>query len=62
MRGCVSSTQVICISVRVFTVDRSFRIEVLDHNFPESLKRNFQSQAEEIARQCVQAPIKKTLK
>ena len=35
------------------------RVEITGHNFPESLKRHFLSQAEEIARKCVQPPLKK---
>ena len=43
----------------VFTVDWPSRVEITYHNFPESLKRHFLSQAEEIARKCVQPPLKK---
>ncbi|KAK2174434.1 hypothetical protein NP493_803g00018 [Ridgeia piscesae] len=34
-------------------------VEITYHNFPESLKRHFLSQVEEIARKCVQPPLKK---
>ncbi|GFR62226.1 E3 ubiquitin protein ligase RIN2 [Elysia marginata] len=33
--------------------------EITDHNFPEFLRTNFQAQATETARQCVQPPLKK---
>ncbi|RUS76937.1 hypothetical protein EGW08_015310 [Elysia chlorotica] len=33
--------------------------EITDHNFPEFLRTNFQAQATEAARQCVQPPLKK---
>ncbi|CAG2238926.1 unnamed protein product [Mytilus edulis] len=38
---------------------KQVKIELEDHNFPEILKVNFISQATEIARKCVQPPIKK---
>jgi hypothetical protein len=36
-----------------------FRVDVKDHNFPGFLKINFVAQAIEIARQCVQPPLRK---
>ncbi|XP_064617730.1 LOW QUALITY PROTEIN: uncharacterized protein LOC135481891 [Liolophura sinensis] len=38
------------------------RTEVTDSNFPELLRMNFQAQAEEISRRCIQPPLKKTPK
>ena len=35
------------------------RIQVMEHNFPHFLKVNFEAQAIEIARQCVQPPLRK---
>nr|KAG5708892.1 hypothetical protein BaRGS_009301 [Batillaria attramentaria] len=33
--------------------------EITEHNLPQFLKTNFQAQATEIARQCIQPPLKK---
>lgn len=35
------------------------QLEIIDHNFPELLKVNFEAQAVEYARQCVQPPLRK---
>ena len=34
-------------------------VEVMENNFPHILKVNFQGQAMEIARQCVQPPLRR---
>lgn len=48
-----------CLSVPDDYPNKQVKIELEDHNFPETLKINFLSQAVEIARRCVQPPMKK---
>ncbi|KAK3097418.1 hypothetical protein FSP39_009473 [Pinctada imbricata] len=50
------------VSVPVEYPLKQVQIEVLDNNFPEMLKTIFLGQAVEIARKCVQPPLKKNPK
>lgn len=51
------------LTVKIFVPDNypfdRVQIEIGEQNFPNLLKLNFTTQAEEIARQCVEAPLKK---
>lgn len=57
----------VCLAVRINTISLVifpvttiyFRLEMSENNFPDILKTNFLGQAVEIARQCVQPPLKK---